>query len=112
MKDFGLPSATIKELDILNLESLLIWDDERCDFYEVHFLGKKSERNLCWKYHQRSNLFQATGDYEQQTFAWIEKMVESGRFIILDGDMEEIGNQLYVKDVLTSHKNKWAPRPV
>lgn len=112
MRDIGLPSTSISDLDKIGLESLVIYDGLQSEIFEVHFLGKKHDRNLCWKYNANHDPIKAIGDYEQQTFAWIMRMVEEGRFVLLDGDPEEIQNQLYRKDVLTSLQNKWAPRPV
>lgn len=111
MKNSGLPSATINNLDALRLEYLVIYDDLYCEIFEVHFLGKANDRNLCWQFNPHFNANTATGDYEQQTFKWIMEMVDEGRFIIFEGDPEEIQNQIYRKDVLGSLQNKWAPRP-
>lgn len=111
-RDSGLPSSSIQDLDKINLEFLVIYDDKFCEIFEVHFLGKKFDRNICFHYNPQLNKDTATGDYEVQTFAWIMNQVETGRFLILEGDEEEIFLQLHRKDVEGSLKNKWAPRPI
>lgn len=109
----NLPSVDINKLEKLKLEYLVIYDERYCEVFEVHFLGKSQmNRNICWHYNPAIDQLVSKGDFEQQTFKWIIDNIEEGRFLVLEGDLEEISNQLYLKDVQESLKNKWAPRPI
>ncbi len=93
-------TSSIKKVDLLNLDVLIIYNSKMNSILEYHFCSMKDPEDIVFVYQPEVSKTRAVALKEEWVLKDLRKKIDSGKFALLEGDLAGIEKAVYFKTMV------------